>query len=84
MSQYFFKSYENSDGNLKVALDLSNHVKKPIWIEQQVLIHLRWHQKEILLAWKLDILDMYELKTSSADLSKLSTVVGNDVAKNNL
>ena len=27
---------------------------------------------------------MYELKTSSADLSKLSTVVGNDVAKNNL
>ena len=82
MSQYF-PPYNNSSGNIKVELDLSNYATKD---DVKNITHVdlsSYATKTNLAALKseFDKIDTDKLKTVPADLAKLSNVVKNDVVK---
>ena len=82
MSQYF-PPYNNSSGNIKVKLDLSNYATKD---DVKNITHVdvsSYATKTNLAALKtkVDKIDSDKLKTVPDDLAKLSNVVKNEVAK---
>ena len=83
MSQYFPKPYEAIDGDINVTVDLSNYVIKG---DIKNITHVDTSSFSLKtnlanLKSKVDKLDVDKLKLIPTDLSKLSDVVKNDVAK---
>ena len=80
MSQYFPKSYKSFDGNIRVKVDLYVYVTKP---DIKNADTLRFTLITNLASLKAEVgkLDINKLVPVPADLSKLSNVVKNDVAK---
>ena len=79
MSQYFPKPYEPFGGDINVKVDLSNYATKAD-------IKNISHVDTSSFAWKtnlakVDKLDIDKLVPIPTDLSKLSSVVKNDVVK---
>ena len=82
MSQYF-PPYNNSSGNIKVELDLSNYATKD---DVKNITHVdvsSYATKTNLAALKTEVdkIDTDKLKTMPDDLAKLSNVVKNEVVK---
>ena len=82
MNQYF-PPYNNSSGNIKVELDLSNYATKN---DVKNITHVdvsSYATKTNLAALKTEVgkIDTDELKTVPDDLAKLSNVVKNEVVK---
>ena len=82
MSNYF-PLYNNSSGNIKVELDLSNYATKD---DVKNITHVdvsSYATKTNLAALKTEVdkIDTGKLKTVPNDLAKLSNVVKNDVVK---
>ena len=82
MSTYY-PPYKSSSQNIKVELDLSNYATKK---DINDIIHVDvsgFASKTNLAALKTEIdkIDTDKLKTTPADLAKLSNVVKNDVVK---
>ena len=82
--QYFPKPYEHSGGNLKVELDLFNYAIKRNLKGATPADTSNLASKSDLASLKAEVhkIDVDKLKTAPADLSKLSNIVDNDVAKN--
>ena len=85
MSQFFPKSYEPFGGDINVKVDLSNYPKKT---DIKSISHVdtsSFALKSNLASLKtaVDKLDINKLVPVPVDLSKLSDVVKNDVAKKN-
>ena len=83
MSQFFPKSYEPFGGDINVKVDLSNYAKKT---DIKSISHVdtsSFALKSNLASLKreVDQLDVNKLAPAPVDLSKLSDVVKNDVAK---
>ena len=81
--QYFPKPYEHSGGNLKVELDLFNYATKRNLKGATPADTSNLASKSDLASLKAEVhkIDVDKLKTAPADLSKLSNIVDNDVAK---
>ena len=82
MSQYF-TPYNNSSGNIKVELDLSNYATKD---HVKNITHVdvsSYATKTNLAALKTEVdkIDTDKLKTVPDDLAKLSNVIKNEVVK---
>ena len=82
MSQYF-PPYNNSSGNIKVELNLRNYATKD---DVKNITHVdvsSYATKTNLAALKTEVdkIDTDKLKTVPDDLTKLSNVVKNEVAK---
>ena len=82
MSQYF-PPYNNSSGNIKVELDLSNYATKKDIKDITHVDTSSYALKNNLAALKteLDKIDTDKLKTVFGDLAKLSNVAKNAVVK---
>ena len=85
MSQYFSKPNEPIGGDINVKVDLSNyaaetHLKSGIRIDTSKLA-LKLYLANLKV--EVDKIDVDKLKTVPVDLSKLSNVVNNDVARKN-
>ena len=83
MSQYFPKPYEPFGGDNNVTVDLSNYATK---VDIKNITHVdtpSFALKTNLanLKTEVDKLDIDKLATVPVDLSKLSSVVKNDVVK---
>ena len=83
MSQYFPKPYEPFGRNISVTLDLSNYATKD---DIKNITHVDTSSFPLKtnlanLKSEVDKLDVDKLKPILTDLSKLSDVVKNDVAK---
>ena len=83
MSQYFPPYNNNSIGNIKVELDLSNYATKD---DVKNITHVdvsSYGTKTNLAALKseVDKIDTDKLETVPDDLAKLSNVVKNEVVK---
>ena len=83
MSQYFPKSYKSFGGNINVKIDLSNYAAKLDLKSATGVNTTKLAAKYDLASLKAEInkIDVDKLKTAPVDLSKLSNVVNNDVAK---
>ena len=83
MSQYFSKSFRSFGGNINVKVDLSNYATKTDLKNVTHIDTLSFALKTNLtsLKTKVDKLDIDKLAPVPVDLSKLSDVVKNDVAK---
>ena len=83
MSQYFPKPYEPFSGDINVKVDLSNYATKADIKNISHVDTSSFSLKTNLanLKAEVDKLDIDKLKPVSTDLSKLSNVVKNDVAK---
>ena len=85
MSQYFSKPNEPFGGDINVKVDLSNyaaktHLKSGIRTDtSKVALKLYLANLKV----EVDKTDVDKLKTVPVDLSKLSNVVNNDVARKN-
>ena len=82
MSTYY-PPYKNSNNNIKVELDLSNYATKD---DVKNITHVdvsSYATKTNLAALKTEVdkIDVDKLKTTPADLAKLSNVVKNDAVK---
>ena len=83
MTQYFPKPYETFDGDINVKVDLYNYAKKrnlknAIGVDTSTLAAKSGLAKNrVSLKAKID---GDKLKAAPVDLSKLSSVVNNDVA----
>ena len=80
MSQYF-PPYNNSSGNIKVELDLSNYATKG---DVKKITHVDVSSYGSILAAlkrEVDKIGIDKLKTVSDDLAKFSNVVKNEVVK---
>ena len=86
MSQYFPTSYEPFSGDINVKLDLSNYATKAdiknISHDDTSSFALKTNLANLKV--EVDKLDIDKLVTFPLDLSKLSDVVKNDVAKKNV
>ena len=82
MSTYY-PPYKSSSQNIKVELDLSNYATKKDINDITHVDVSGFASKTNLAASKTEIdkIDTDKLKTTPADLSKLSNVVKNDVVK---
>ena len=82
MSSKYFPPYESTN-NIKVELDLANHATKDDVINITHVDISSYATKTNLAALKseVDKTDVDKLKTTPADLAKLSNVVKNDVVK---
>ena len=79
----YYPPYDNSSNNIKVELDLSNYATKD---DVKNITHVdvsSYATKTNLAALKTEVdkIDVDKLKTTPADLAKLSNVVKNDVVK---
>ena len=83
MSQYFPKPYEPFGGDINVKVDLSNYVTKADIKNISHVDTSSFALKTNLanLKTEVDKLDIDKLVSVPVDLSKLSDVVKNDVAK---
>ena len=83
MSQYFLKPYEPFDGGISVKVDLSNYATKADIKNISHVDTSSFALKTNLanLKAEVDKLDIDKLVSVPVDLSKLSDVVKNDVAK---
>ena len=82
MSTYF-PPYNNSSGNIKVELDLSNYATKDD-VKNITHVDVSSYATKINLAalkTEVDKIDIDKLKTVPDDLAKLSNVVKNEVVK---
>ena len=82
MSTYY-PPYKSSSQNIKVELDLANYATKT---DLKNITHVdvsSYASKTNLAALKseVDNIDVDKLKTTPADLAKLSNIVKNDVVK---
>ena len=82
MSTYY-PPYKSSSNNIKVELDLTNYATKT---DLKNITHVgvsSYASKTNLAALKSEVhkIDVDKLKTTPADLAKLSNVVKNDVVK---
>ena len=84
MSQYFLKPYERFSENVKVEIDLSNCARKADLKGASDGDTCNLAAKSDLpnLRVKVDKIDIYQLETVSAPLSKLNNIADNDVVKN--
>ena len=80
MSQYF-PPYNNSGGNIKVELDLSNYATKKDINDITHIDIIGFTSKTNLAALKTEVdkIDAGKLKTVPVDLAKVSNVVNNDL-----
>ena len=81
MSQHFPKPFRNFGGNINFKVDLSNYAAKA---DLKNITHCdtsRFAQKTNLAYLKTEFDKFDELARFPVDLSKLSNVVKNDVAK---
>ena len=83
MSSQYFPQYENSSGNIKVELDLSNYATKD---DNKNITHVdvsSYASKTNLATLKseVDKIDVDKLKTVPDDLAKLTNVVKNETVK---
>ena len=83
MSQYFPKSYEPFSGNISVKVDLSNYATKD---DIKNITHVDTSSFALKtnlanLKTEVDKLNIDKLVPVPVDLSKLSNVVNNEVAK---
>ena len=78
-----FPPYNNSSGNIKVELDLSNYATKKDIKNISHIDASGFASKTNLAALKIEVdkIDTDKLKTVPNDLAKLSNVVKNDVVK---
>ena len=83
MSQYFPNTYEHSGGNMKLKLDLSSITARADLEGATGVDTSKLAAKSDLpnLKVQIDKLDGDKLKSVPADLSKLDTVINNDVVK---
>ena len=83
MSQYF-PPYRSSGSNIKVELDLSSYATKTNLKNVTHVDVISFASKTNLASLKTEVdkIDTDKLKTTLADLAKLSNVVKNDVVKN--
>ena len=83
MSQYFPEPFEPFGGDINVKVDLSNYATKANLKNATEIDSSKLALKSNLanLKAKVDKIDVGKLKTVPIDLSKLSNVVSNDVAK---
>ena len=83
MSQYFPEPFEPFGGDINVKVDLSNCATKANLKNATEIDSSKLALKSNLanLKAKVDKIDVDKLKTVPIDLSKLSNVVNNDVAK---
>ena len=85
MSQYFPKPYESFGGDITVQINLSNYAAKAD-IKNITHVDISSFALKTNLAnlrTEVDKLDIDKLRPVPTDLSKLSDVVKNDVAKKN-
>ena len=85
MSQYFPKPYEPFGGDINVKVDLSNYATKADIKNISHVDTSSFALKSNLASLKTEVdkLDINKLVPVPVDLSKLSDVVKNDVAKKN-
>ena len=83
MIQYFPKPHKCSGGNIKVDLDLFNYLAKANLKEAGSvnISNLTAKSDLAILKAEVDKIDQNKLKTIPFDLSKLSSIVDNDVIK---
>ena len=83
MSQYFPKPFRSFGGNINVKVDLSNYATKTDLKNVTHVDTSSFALKTNLASLKTEVdkLDIDKLVSVSVDLSKLSDVVKNDVAK---
>ena len=83
MSQFFPKPFRSFGGNINAKVDLSNYAAKTDLKNVTHIYTSRFTLKTNLASLKTEIdkLDIDKLAPVSADLSKLSGVVKNDVKK---
>ena len=81
MSQYFSKPSKSFEENLNVKVDLSNYAAKTDLKNVTHVDALRFALKRNLASLKTEVnkLNIDKLVPASADLSKLSDVVKNDI-----
>ena len=86
MSQYFPKPFKSFGGNINVKVDLSNYATKTDLKNVTHVDTSSFALKTNLanLKTEVDKLDIDKLVPVPVDLSKLSDVVKNDVAKKDL
>ena len=83
MSQYFPKPFRSFGGNINVKVDLSNYATKTDLKNVTHVDTSSFALKANLASLKIEVykLDIDKLAPVLVDLSKLSDVVKNDVAK---
>ena len=83
MIQYFPKPHKCSGGNIKVDLDLFNYLAKANLKEAGSvnISNLTAKSALAILKAEVDKIDQNKLKTIPFDLSKLSSILDNDVIK---
>ena len=83
MTQYF-PSYRSSRNNIKVELDLANYATKKYLNNITHVDVSSFANKTNLAALKTEVdkIDADKLKTTPADLTKLTNAIENDVVKN--
>ena len=86
MSQYFPKLYEAFGGDIIIRVDLSDYATKAdLETGTEVDISKLGEKPDLVsLAAEVDKLDIEKLENFPVDLSKLSDLVKNDVAKKQL
>ena len=83
MSQYFPKPYEPFGGDINIKVDLSNYATKTDLKNVSHVDVSSFALKSNLVSLKTEVdkIDADKLKTVPVDLTKLSSVVKNDVVK---
>ena len=83
MSQYFPKPYEPFGGDINVKVDLSNYATKTDLKNVSHVDVSSFALKSNLVSLKTEVhkIDADKLKSVPVDLTKLSSVVKNDVVK---
>ena len=82
MTQYY-PLYRNSSNNIKVKLDLVNYATKTDLINTTHVDVISFARKTNLAALKTEVdkIDADKLKTTPADLAKLTNTIENDAVK---
>ena len=82
MTQYY-PPYRNSSNNIKLKLDLVNYATKTDLINTTHVDVISFARKTNLVALKTEVdkIDADKLKTTPADLAKLTNTIENDAVK---
>ena len=78
----YYPPYRSSRNNIKVELDLANYATRD---DVKNITHVDVRSKTNLAALKTEVdkIDADKLKTTPADLAKLTNAIENDVVKKN-